>query len=142
MILSKKHPVITSSKILEEVAREKGIPEYKVKELYRVWRMYIRHLAQNTKQSAINFPKIGRAYYLLKNKSKDKELHDKKEKHILEELSKYERYNIGHYNVPIYKFYGLNRKNEETDKRFTLKEISNRQKETYDRENYEDAKLV
>jgi hypothetical protein len=62
MILPKKLQPITEKEILKEVSKELGINQKDVDRTYQIWLEFLNHIANETDQSTIAFPHIGKMY--------------------------------------------------------------------------------
>lgn len=153
MIISKKLQVVTQKEILDEVVRELKLNKVDVRRTYSIWLDFLNHISNETSQSTIYLPNLGKIYVSFhkirtglhtERLRKFKEMKSKE----LEKLDLNCKYNIHKKCVPIILKYGISKKNSipyltgEKDKTkfYTVNDIVNNQTSIFFKEDIEFSK--
>lgn len=145
MLLPKKLMPSTDREILKEISQELGIPITHVNRTFAIWLDHLKDINDNSDQSSINFPGLGKMYIsYARLKGNDDLEWEKSKRENIESYTKDAKMNDHKSMIPINIVYGVGRKNYRAGKNirgyydfFTKEEIVRRQTNAFFNEDFE-----
>lgn len=145
MLLPKKLIPSTDTEILSEISKELKIPITHVNRTFHIWLDYLKDINDNTDQSCVNFPGLGKMYLsYARLKGNDNVEWENKKRVNIESCIKDNKMNDHKSMIPINIIYGVGRKNYRAGKNtrgyydfFTKEELIRRQSNTFFNEDFE-----
>lgn len=138
----------TERDILREISKELRIPQSDVDKTYNIWLDYLKHIVEETPQSTISFPNLGKMYVSYHRMSRIKNVKDRRIRKIKKEHIEKTvidcKYNVHKQTPPISIWYGVGRKNIPIGKNkdgfydnFTKEELIRLQNERFFKEDFD-----
>lgn len=145
MPLHKKLLPSTEKDILKEISEELGIPLRDITKTYGIWIKYLDDINDNTDQSTINFPGLGKMFlsYARLKGNVEYDWEKRKKERIEKEIPEGK---INHHKstVPVNIIYGVGRRNHKLGRNirgkfdfFTKEELIRRQNLNFFKEDFE-----